>query len=102
VVDSIFSTISKHTENLGRKRLLESVSPPPTTNKKEKVGEAEEAANVGSEEGDLFEAPQPESQNNPIPVLGAFTPRFYWPWCGVGENGEVGLATKENFNTKRK
>ena len=102
MVDSFFSTIAKHTENMGRKRLLESVSPPPTTNKKEKVGEAEEAAHVGSEEGDRSEDPQPECQNNPIPVLGASTSRFYWPWCGVDDNGELEWTTKDNFNTKRK
>ena len=79
VVDNFISTISKHTENLGRKRLLESVSPPPTTNKKEKVGEAEEAAHVGSEEGDRSEDPQLEGQNNPIPVLGTSSSRYYRP-----------------------
>ena len=34
MIGNFFSNISKHTENLGRKRLLESVFSPPTTNKK--------------------------------------------------------------------
>ena len=77
VVDSFFSNISKHTENLGRKRLLESVSPPPTTNKKEKVNEAKETAHVESEEKDRLEAAEPENHNNPIPVLGTSAPRTH-------------------------
>ena len=88
-MDNFFSNISRHTENLGRKRLLESVSPPPTTNKKEKVNEAEEAAHVGSEQRDHFEAPQPENQNNPIPVLGTSKRRIYYPWSAVDDNGEL-------------
>ena len=79
MVDSFIYTISKHTENLGRKRLLESVSPPTKTNKKEKVGEAEDAAHVGSEEGDRSKDPQPDGQNNPIPVLGTSSSRYFWP-----------------------
>ena len=77
MIGNFFSNISKHTENLGRKRLLESVSPPPTTNKKEKVNEAEETAHVESEEKDRLEAAQPENHNNPIPVLGTSAPRTH-------------------------
>ena len=77
MIGNFFSNISKHTENLGRKRLLESVSPPPTTNKKEKVNEAEETAHVESEEKDRLEAAEPENHNNPIPVLGTSAPRTH-------------------------
>ena len=77
MIGNFFSNISKHTENLGRKRLLESISPPPTTNKKEKVNEAEETAHVESEKKDRFEAAQPENYNNPIPVLGTSAPRTH-------------------------
>ena len=64
-------------EGLGRKRLLESVSPLPTTNKKEKVNKAEETAHIETEQKDLSEAPQPENQNNPIPVLVTSASRTY-------------------------
>ena len=79
-MDNFFSNISRHTENLGRKRLLESVFPPPTTNKK--INEPEKAAHVGSEQRDHSEAPQSENQNNPIPVLGTSKRRIYYPWSG--------------------
>ena len=78
VMDDFFTNISEHSDKLGRKRLLESVSPPSTTNKKEKANEAEKTAHVETEKMDRSEAPEPEPENqNLIPVLGTSASRAY-------------------------